>query len=54
VEDANGEWRRLLRNSIMCTDHLARAGHVARMEEGSSAFNILTSKPAGKIPLGRP
>ena len=28
------------------------AGHVARMEEGRSAFKILTSKPTG--PLGRP
>ena len=30
------------------------AGHVARMEEGRSAFKILTSKPTGKKPLGRP
>ena len=30
------------------------AGHVARMEEGKSAFKILTGKPTGKIPLGRP
>ena len=30
------------------------AGHVARMEEGRSAFKILTGKPAGKSPLGRP
>ena len=30
------------------------AGHVARMEEGSSAFKILTRKPTGKRPLGRP
>ena len=30
------------------------AGHVARMEEGSSAFNILIGKPTGKRPLGRP
>ena len=30
------------------------AGHVARMEEGSSGFKILTGKPTGKIPLGRP
>ena len=30
------------------------AGHVARMEEGRSAFKILTGKPTGKIPLGRP
>ena len=30
------------------------AGHVARMEEGRSAFNILAGKPIGNIPLGRP
>ena len=30
------------------------AGHVARMEEDRSAFKILTGKPAGKRPLGRP
>ena len=30
------------------------AGHLARMEEGRSAFKILKSKPSGKIPLGRP
>ena len=30
------------------------AGHVARMEEGSSVFKILTGKPTGKRPLGRP
>ena len=30
------------------------AGHVARMEESRSAFKILTSKPTGKRPLGRP
>ena len=30
------------------------AGHVGRMEEGRSAFNILTGKPTGKRPLGRP
>ena len=29
-------------------------GHVARMEEGRSAFKILTGKPTGKRPLGRP
>ena len=29
------------------------AGHVARMEEGRSAFKILTGKPLGKKPLGR-
>ena len=30
------------------------AGHVARMEEGRSAFKILTGEPTGKKPLGRP
>ena len=28
-------------------------GHVARMEEGRSAFKISTGKPTGKRPLGR-
>ena len=28
--------------------------HVARMEEGRSAFKVLTGKPTGKRPLGRP
>ena len=30
------------------------AGHVVRMEEGRSAFKILTGKPTGKRPSGRP
>ena len=30
------------------------AGHVARMEEGRSAFKVLTGKSTGKRPLGRP
>ena len=30
------------------------AGHVARMEEGRSAFKILTGTPTGKGPSGRP
>ena len=29
-------------------------GHVARMEEGRSAFKILTGKPTGKRYFGRP
>ena len=29
-------------------------GHVSRMEEGRSALKILTGKPTGKRPLGRP
>ena len=28
--------------------------HVARMEERRSAFEMLTGKPTGKRPLGRP
>ena len=30
------------------------AGHVARVEEGRSASKIVTGKPTGKRPLGRP
>ena len=30
------------------------AGHVDRMEKSRSAFKMLTGKPTGKIPLGRP
>jgi hypothetical protein len=30
------------------------AGHVARMEEGRSALEILTGKPTEKRPSGRP
>ena len=33
---------------------LTWAGHVARMEEGRSAFKILAGKPIGKRSLGRP
>jgi hypothetical protein len=28
--------------------------HVARIEEGGSTFKILTGKPTGKRPLGKP
>ena len=47
-------------NFIVCTVDLIYSrrlrwtGHVARMEEGRSAFNILTGTPTGKRPLGRP
>ena len=33
---------------------LGWAGHVARLEEDRSAFKMLTGKPTGKRPLGRP
>ena len=29
-------------------------GHIASMEEGRSAFKMLTGKPTGKRPSGRP
>ena len=55
--DASGEGS-TMRNFIVCTVHLnivrviksrrlRWAGHVARMEEGKSAFKILTGKPIG-------
>ena len=40
--------------SVVKTRRLRWAGHIARMKEGRSAFKILTGKPTGKIPLGRP
>ena len=61
----NGEWRRVHNEElhslyrspnimrVIKSRRLRWAGHVARMEEGS-AFKILTGKPTGKIPLGRP
>ena len=39
---------------VIKSRRLRWAGHVARMEEGRSAFKILTGKPAGNRPLGRP
>ena len=39
---------------VIKSRRLRWAGHVVRMEEGRSAFKILTGKPTGKRPLGRP
>ena len=39
---------------VIKSRRLRWAGHVARMEESMSAFKILTGKPTGKGPLGRP
>ena len=36
------------------SSRLRWAGDVARMEEGRSALKMLTGKPTGKRPLGRP
>ena len=61
--DENGEWRRLRNEElhslyrspnivwVIKSRRLRWAGHVARMEEGRSAFKILTCKPTGKRPL---
>ena len=40
--------------TVIKSRRLRWAGYVARMEEGRSAFKILTGKPTGKRPLGRP
>ena len=39
---------------VIKSRRLRCAGHVARKEESSSAFKILTGSPAGNRPLGRP
>ena len=63
--DENGEWRRLhieeLRSlysspnivRVIKSRRLRWAGHVARMEEGRSAFKILTGTPTEKGPKHR-
>ena len=66
MRDENGEWRRLHNEElhilyrspnivrVINSRRLRWAGHVVRMEEGRSAFKILTGKPTGKRHLGRP
>ena len=39
---------------VIKSRRLRWAVYAARMEEGRSAFKILTGKPTGKGPLGRP
>ena len=58
--DENGEWRKLHNEElhslyrslnivwVIKSRRLRWAGHVARLEEGMSAFQILTGTPAGK------
>ena len=65
-KDGNGEWRRLYNkelHSFYRSPNIVRvyksrrlrwAGYVDRMDEGRIAFKILTGKPIGKRPLGRP
>ena len=64
--DENGEWRRLHNeelHSLYRSPNIVRvikfrrlrwSGNLTRMEEGRSSFKILTGKPTGKRPLGRP
>ena len=59
-----GNWESFtMRNFIVCTVHLIRVikskrlrltGHVAWVEEESSAFKMLIGKFTGRRPLGRP
>ena len=63
--DVNGEWKRhhnkvlysLYRSPnivrVIISRRLRWTDRVARMGEGKNAFEILTSKPTGKIPSGR-
>ena len=39
---------------VIKSRRLIWVGRVARMEEGRSAFKVLTGNPTGKRPLGRP
>jgi hypothetical protein len=39
---------------VIKTRKLRWTENIARMEEGRSAFKIVTCKPTGKRPLGRP
>ena len=64
--DENGKWRRLHNEElhslyrspnivrVIKSRLLRKASRVTRMEEVRSAFKILTGKPTGKRPLGRP
>ena len=39
---------------IIKSRKLRKAGHIVRIKESSDAFDILTDKPTGKRPLGKP
>ena len=39
---------------VIKSGRLRSTSHVARMENDSNAFKILTNKPIGKAPLQRP
>ena len=39
---------------VIKSRRLRWTGHVSKMKEGRSDFKVLTGKPTGKRPLGRP
>ena len=52
-EEFHSLYRSLNVVRVIKSSKLKWAGHIARMEEGRSAFEILTGKPAGKRLLRR-
>ena len=64
--DTNGKKRRFHNeelHNLCCSPNIVRviksrrlrwSGHVAIMEEGTSSLKILSDKPTGERPLGRP
>ena len=64
--DADSEWRRIHNEELHTLYRLANivkviksrrlgwAGHIAKTEEGRTAFKKVIGKPKGKRPLGRP
>ena len=64
--DENGQWRKLHNeelHSLYRSPNIVRViksrgskwvGHVPRLQEGRSTLKILTGKPTGKTPWGRP
>ena len=48
-----GRPKLILVDEVIKSRRLRWAGHVTRMEEGRSAFKILTGKPTEKRPLRR-
>ena len=53
-EELHSLYRSLNIGRVIKSRRLRWARHVARMEEGRSAFKMLTGKPTGKSLLGRP
>ena len=54
MEELHNLYRSLNIVRVIKSRRLRWAGNVARMEEGRSAFKVLTGKPTGRRPLGRP